>query len=506
VNSPHAHPSMPPSPGGPTVYASFVMGGEEFSIAVQHVQEVVNLPARIVPMPLAPDYAPGIFNLRGSVVPLLSMARLLGLDGETYHAGSKVVIVQHLGVRLGLLFDDTKRVLRPRGAEQAVFSYEDRSTHRVVSGVLRIGDDLIRVLDLDRLVRIENVPHASGALQATDVSRAKRTHKRCITFRVGGMQLGFSIHGVHEIVLAKGIEPSPVQDPLCVGVMHIRENVVPVVRFRDLLQIGAEVCDDDAEAHRVIVLQVGQMHIGLQVDSVEAITAFSDEQVMHVPVLTRQRVNLFAGCLDLGEQGYVFLLDSQCVMEHDEVARISGQHSGLFAAKNASALRTQRQAGVRETILWFDALRAFALQMRDVREIIDCGDALIEVPGAPDFVCGMYNLRGQLVTVVDVRRLYRLEQASANDVLDRKVVVLQHEDTLLGLQVDAVRSILHIDASSRYPVPALMRDSLPASIRLDVSEIIRTGNEAQGMKHLLMLDVARLFASIGERQLDMANA
>ena len=61
-----------------TVYASFLLGKEEFALDVRHVQEVVKLPTHIVAMPLAPDFCLGIFNLRGIIIPLLSTDRLLG--------------------------------------------------------------------------------------------------------------------------------------------------------------------------------------------------------------------------------------------------------------------------------------------------------------------------------------------------------------------------------------------------------------------------------------------
>lgn len=290
------------------------------------------------------------------------------------------------------------------------------------------------------------------------------------------------------------------QDSLCAGVMHIRNDVVPVVRFGDLLQTGGDAVARDVDEQCVIVLKIGQIHAGLLVDSVEAIAAYADDDLMHVPVLTRNRVNMFAGCLDLGKSGHVFLLDSQCVMDNDEISRISGQHSGLFASRNNEAQLTRQQAGVRQTYLWFDAQQAFALPMRDVREIIDCGDGLISMPGTPEFVCGMYNLRGKLVTVVDVRQFYQLGEVQLGEVLERKVVVLQHGDTLLGLQVDRVRTIAHIDSKEKYPIPLLIRNALPPTMRHDVSEVIQSTNEFHEMTHLLMLDVARIFAAIGEQE------
>ncbi|MDE1928899.1 MAG: chemotaxis protein CheW, partial [Burkholderiales bacterium] len=320
-----------------------------------------------------------------------------------------------------------------------------------------------------------------------------------------GLMLAFAIHGVHEIVPALGIEPSPVSDPLCAGMLRIRQDLVPVVRCADLLRAGAPAPAAGAPGApgadaRVIVLKLGALHVGLLVDAVEAITAYAEEDLLHVPVLTRQRAPMFAGCLDPGAAGPVFLLDSARVLDQGEIGRISGQHSALFAARQDRSAAQRQRAVVRRTYLWFDARQSFALPMQQVREIIDCGAGLIAMPGAPDFVCGMYNLRGDLVTVVDVRAFYGLGAADPAAQIERRVVVLEQDGALLGLQVDRVRSIAHVDAADRYPIPTLMRRTLTPATRHDVSELIRAADAQGEAAHLLLLDVARIYASVGARE------
>src|SRR5690606_33040601 len=120
----------------------------------------------------------------------------------------------------------------------------------------------------------------------------------------------------------------------------------------------------------------------------------------------------------------------------------------------------------RRPYLWFRARDAFALPMPAVREIIDCSAELIAMPGSPSFVAGMVNLRGQLVTVIDVRAFYELDDAAVDTVQQalRRIVVLDQGDMLLGLLVDSVESIARIDAADRMPVPHLMRNAMPMAV------------------------------------------
>lgn len=485
-------PVSPQPSAAATVYASFRLGKEEFAVDVRHMQEVVKMPAAVVPMPLQPDFALGVFNLRGVIVPLLSMDRLLGVPPRDVATDPKVAIVHHRGVRLGLTCDDTHRVLRPRGEELSLFQYEDRSAHPVVTGVLKLTDGLLRVLDLDRLVALDNVPHTADGQTADARARAKLLRKRCITFRVGDTRMAFSIGGIHEIVLAEPIERSPVQDPLCAGVMRIRKRVVPVVRFATLLgRVDANETPPTADS-RVIVLSTSSGHVGLLVDAVESIDSYTEDQCMGLPVLSRQRAAMFSGCIDFGAQGHVFLLDSQGVFEVEEIARITGQHSALFANHQGTVLGATHRAGGRQAFLWFQAGQPFALPMKEIREIVDGRCPLMTVPGAPPFVAGMINLRGRLVTVVDVRQFYRLSPPSEAAEDEVKVLVIEHADTLIGLRVDSVDSILQVPEDDRFALPQVMRIALPAALRHDIREVVRA-HDADGQPvHLLTLNVARV--------------
>ncbi len=489
------------------IYASFLLGDEEFALDVRHVHEVVNRPTVLTPMPLAPAFAAGVFNLRGAIVAVLDMRRLLARqDEQPAPAQAKVVIVEYHGARLGLMFDDTCRVLRPRGDERAVLAYADGSVHPVVCGVLKVDSALIRVLDLPRLLALQDIPHAQTAAGSAAAARVRRKHKRCISFRVGGSRLAFCISGIQAIVPAAGVEQSPIRDPLCAGVMRIRGSVVPVVPLARLL--GAESADGrgDAADRRVIVLALGQAHVGLLVDAVDSIDAYSDEDLMTVPALSRNRAGLYTGCIDFGDRGHVFLLDSAQVLSADELARITGQHSALFTAADADSPGGRRRTAARLSYLWFDAGLAFALPMTEVREIVANSGDLIAMPGAPDHVCGMYNLRGALVTVVDVRCFYRLPVDPDTPPKNSKIIVLDQADTLLGLRVDDVCSILHIEADSKIGVPHLLRRTMPAAMRGDVSEIIPVNREGRASAHLLVLSVQRLLAGIESKQPDTVDA
>ena len=488
------------------VHASFLLGNEEFALDVKHVQEVVNMPTTIVPLPLAPDFVCGCFDLRGAIIPVMDMARLLDRPPSTAAAARKTVVVEHHGVRLGLLFDDTCRVIRASTDARTGFDYADGTRHGVISGVLKTGDALVRLLDLERLAGLGDVPHATVDDALDRAARAGRARRRCVSFSVAGMRLAFPIGSIFEIVPAHAIEASPLQDRLCAGVMRIRNRVVPIIRFGLLLSAGATTADAPASGEQhVIVLEMGFAYVGLLVDSVDAIETYAQDELMPVPALTAGRTPLFLGCIDFGARGHVFLLDGPGVLAHGEIGRVLGQQSSLFGECGGADAGRQRRASLRQPFLWIETRQAFALPMKAVREIVDALDRLVPMPGAPQHVPGMINLRGQMVPVVDMRSFFRLG-GETECTAETKIVVIDEGEALVGLRVDAVRSILHVDEASRIPVPKLLRMSLPESMRGDVLEVIEAGNGNDRPVHLLLLDCKRLFTALEEPDVEAVHA
>ncbi|MDD4974151.1 MAG: chemotaxis protein CheW, partial [Bacteriovorax sp.] len=58
------------------IFGSFYIGTMEVAINVKAIHEVVNLPEKIIKMPLAPNFLLGVFNLRGLIIPIINLKAL----------------------------------------------------------------------------------------------------------------------------------------------------------------------------------------------------------------------------------------------------------------------------------------------------------------------------------------------------------------------------------------------------------------------------------------------
>jgi purine-binding chemotaxis protein CheW len=87
------------------------------------------------------------------------------------------------------------------------------------------------------------------------------------------------------------------------------------------------------------------------------------------------------------------------------------------------------------------------------------------VPGAPDFVAGIIQIRGRVVPVVDLRARFGLPAAPADETADRRVVVGEHGDRAVALLVDVAREVLKIAPSQLRAPPRILEEGRAGFVR-----------------------------------------
>jgi purine-binding chemotaxis protein CheW len=135
-------------------YCVFRSGRERFCLPVLGVEEVVDWPL-LTKVPLAPAYLVGIFNLRGSIVPLIDIAitegRRPGLLPKHVVVASLRETAQQDAVRIGIAADEVVGTYSVN-AEDLLEQAPENVPHCV--GMLRHEDRLALVIDLRRLLEV----------------------------------------------------------------------------------------------------------------------------------------------------------------------------------------------------------------------------------------------------------------------------------------------------------------------------------------------------------------
>lgn len=121
----------------------------------------------------------------------------------------------------------------------------------------------------------------------------------------------------------------------------------------------------------------------------------------------------------------------------------------------------------------------YGIPVGDVQEVLQ-SQPLTRAPLAPVAVAGLMNLRGQIVTAVDVRRVLRSQAAAQTD--DKMNLVIRHENTEISLLVDDIGDVVTVD-ESRVERP-------PETLQGMAREFIRGISALEGK--LLLVDVHRM--------------
>src|SRR3990170_7687957 len=77
----------------------------------------------------------------------------------------------------------------------------------------------------------------------------------------------------------------------------------------------------------------------------------------------------------------------------------------------------------------------YGVNVMQVQEVLRMTE-IAPVPGAPDYVLGIINLRGNVVTVIDTRKRFGLELREVDDAT--RIVITEIEQQVIGMLVDAV--------------------------------------------------------------------
>lgn len=92
----------------------------------------------------------------------------------------------------------------------------------------------------------------------------------------------------------------------------------------------------------------------------------------------------------------------------------------------------------------------YGINVMQIQEVLRYTE-IAPVPGAPDYVLGIINLRGNVVTVVDTRQRFGLMTAEVTD--QTRIVVLELEGQVIGVLVDSVAEVVYLRQSEIESAP-----------------------------------------------------
>ena len=421
---------------------TFEAGGRSLAIPTRDVSEVVVAP-KVTRVPQAPAGLQGVANLRGKVVPILSVDALLG--GTAPVAGAKIIVLsgEH---PIGLAVD----------AVHAMQSVGE------VGGDSDATADLIETTEgPTRLLRLE--PLLAGAFAGLRARRAtshaaepttaqaavENTDVAFLQFELAGQAYALPLEQVREVMaLPPETTALPKTDAVMAGVMPLRGELLALVSLRAVLGLPAATPD---LAPRVVVASLGEATIGLLVDSVRAILRAQAADVGAVPsVLNRGAGEARIDSIVRTPGGLVSVLATERIFVEETVAAILAEGAGRGLAVEGEQ---KDEGAVEQFVLFRLGDETYGLPVAAVAEVVRLPETITRVPKAPAFVAGVMNHRGLVAPLIDQRR--RFGVTGEAESRQRRVIIARLEDLTAGFIVDAVEQILDVPAEALQAAPEL---------------------------------------------------
>ncbi|UUZ51256.1 chemotaxis protein CheW [Massilia sp. B-10] len=355
-----------------------------------------------------------MFTLRGQVIPVLNLGRIFDPAAPAAERSHKIAIVDHGEIEVGVIFHDTGEVLRVRPEQRSMLQYRDPASRNVVCGTIALDDGarLLEILDPGALAAIENVPHvqmlrsigrSAGSRQFAQRAAPPVHQLPCGRYRVRlrDVRDPRNHHGPGADAKRDGKRAVSGPDQLprarggrgrfCLAAAFRRARRQQ--RARAAHPGGAGGRDADRFSGRL-----GRQHLPLRGRRGAADSA----------AVEGARDDVCLSCVSGDDGADILFLNHEGIFSQAELVEVGLSHVRLYQAEAEAAGGGQRARSARNRGVYvvFSLDSPWAVEIRQLREIIEWREGMVQPPGLPRCVRGILNLRHQMISVIDLRCLF----------------------------------------------------------------------------------------------------
>lgn len=139
--------------GGQIALLLFRLGVEWYAVGVGDVREIYQ-EYEVTAVPCVPDYIQGVVNIRGEILSVTDLAKIMGLESApTDGVQPPAIVVNSSEVATAMVVDEIGDIIElPQGGLEAPVSIIDRSQAEFVSGSVYVDGTLVGVVNVDRVL------------------------------------------------------------------------------------------------------------------------------------------------------------------------------------------------------------------------------------------------------------------------------------------------------------------------------------------------------------------
>ncbi|WHH61355.1 chemotaxis protein CheW [Petroclostridium sp. X23] len=423
----------------------FRIGEEEYAFEISNIKEIIRIPP-MKNVPNSPFYIAGLCSLRGELLPVIDSRRLFGIADVENDEGSRVVVTDIEGNKVGLIADKVSEVI---SIEESMLKDPPESIRGrdggVVKGILLLNDGkrVIMVLDAVKIVNAGN--YEEGFKQQIvhestnhDLDDKHLEEEQVILFHIGTEEYAFGIHTVKEIIRLADITKVPNAAHYIEGMLSIRNQLLAVINLGMLLGKNYKSIDEQS---RIIIIDDGNAAFGVIVDRVSQVTRVRSDEYKSTRLDTKASgMEYIKGFLELNKgKRLAMVLDPLKLVSFEDVNKVL-----ILDNKNSFADMPKDKGGsetkLEHTVIFKLGKEEFGISIHHVKEINRVSE-IVHFPGAPVFIDGMVNLRGDVIPVLNLKTMFKGSLVMSDS---SKFLVVEYDNKKIGILIDSASEVLRI--------------------------------------------------------------
>lgn len=331
--------------------------------------------------------------------------------------------------------------------------------------------------------------------------------KPYLIFSLDGARYGIEAFWVQEIFFLPELTPVAEAPRDIVGIFNLRGRILPVMDIN--IRLGQRAREYKL-SDSIIVLELQEFQIGIIVNEVHEVQNISSEditnEISYGRKIPREYHHLINGVAKIPD-GIVMILDIEQLIDSSPVIELTNEEENfalteqrVFCPKATPEERAIFRSRAENLMLPsarqdFTGLiplavvglngEYFGIDLEIVREFTDIRK-ITPIPCTPPHIVGNMNLRGEILTLIDLRGVLNLPLMPPNGIeATSKAMVLHVEDIVAGVVVDHVYDVTYLNPKEITPIPTAVHSSNDEFLR---------GTAPYRDKMMTLLDIPKIFA------------
>lgn len=424
----------------------FRVGEEEFALKISNIKEIIRIP-EIINIPNRPNHITGLCNLRNVLMPVIDSRKLFGMPEKEFEENSRIIVADIHGKKVGLLSDKVSEVIN---VDEANMKEPPVSIKGIDEGmissilILNNGKRVVMLLDAEKIIKVSHIDVMENKQHTYEqnlngLETKEDEEEQLVIFNIGIGEYAFKINCVKEIIRLNDIIKVPNTPSYIEGVLAIRNQLLVIVNLGKLLDINYKEPD---EYSRVVIINNGSFSFGVIVDKVSHVIRVQKKLFKESSQIANNSYVKGIFNLDDGKR-LIMVLEPHKLISLEEIEGISDVDHKKTANDQSSDVG-EEEDNLEHIVVFRLGDEEYGIEINNVQEI-NIMSEITRFPSAPIFIAGMVNLRGDIIPILNLRKLFTTHDSAVYD--ESKFLVVEFQNRRIGIMIDSASEVLKFSKS-----------------------------------------------------------